>query len=229
MDSRPSLTSAPPCSMHLRTLTSTRRASGWAICPATWIVSRPFPNRPSLNSVQPLGGSTPMSSGGTPQVQADAPPDQECTRLVRPVPPGEPNALCALAFMPWQRPDIGSRMNREVHVRFWERLGVKVPRATRQSRLLIDVHSWSARPPIVSVKADVGDFQRRARSCCEQVQPEPALGGGHNLAGSLQVVSPREGNWRSMDLRWTFAWAVGGCMPCYLDRSERRGRIHGRR
>ena len=28
--------------------------------------------------------------------------------------------------------DIMSRMSREVHVRFWERLGVKFPRATRQ-------------------------------------------------------------------------------------------------
>jgi transposase-like protein len=27
---------------------------------------------------------------------------------------------------------IGSRVNREVHARFWERLGVRVPRATRQ-------------------------------------------------------------------------------------------------
>jgi hypothetical protein len=33
--------------------------------------------------------------------------------------------------MPWQRPDIGSRVNREVHARFWERLGVQVPWATR--------------------------------------------------------------------------------------------------
>jgi putative transposase len=31
-----------------------------------------------------------------------------------------------------RRPNIGSRVNREVHARFWERLGVKFPRATRQ-------------------------------------------------------------------------------------------------
>src|SRR5262245_31571111 len=36
--------------------------------------------------------------------------------------------------MSWQRPNIGSRMNREVHVRFWERAEVKFLRATRQSR-----------------------------------------------------------------------------------------------
>src|SRR5215510_9910333 len=34
--------------------------------------------------------------------------------------------------MSWQRPNIGSRMNREVHVRFWERAEVKFLRATRQ-------------------------------------------------------------------------------------------------
>ena len=31
--------------------------------------------------------------------------------------------------MSWQRPNIGSRINREVHVRFWERAEVKFLRA----------------------------------------------------------------------------------------------------
>jgi RNA-directed DNA polymerase len=44
------------------------------------------------------------------------------------------NALRSLAAMSWQRPNIGSRMNREVHVRFWERPGVKLLRATRHDR-----------------------------------------------------------------------------------------------
>ena len=34
--------------------------------------------------------------------------------------------------MSWQRPNIGSRMNREVHVRVWERAEVKFLRATRR-------------------------------------------------------------------------------------------------
>src|ERR1700686_5391045 len=34
--------------------------------------------------------------------------------------------------MSWHRPNIGSRMNREVHVRVWERAEVKFLRATRQ-------------------------------------------------------------------------------------------------
>src|SRR5215213_5083782 len=32
----------------------------------------------------------------------------------------------------WEWPNIGSRMTRECHVRFWERVGVRLPRATRQ-------------------------------------------------------------------------------------------------
>src|SRR3981081_254012 len=71
-------------------------------------------------------------SVGAPQVQADAPSDQGGTRLVLPATSGEPPALRPLATMSWQRPNIGSRVNREVHARFWERLGVKLLRATRQ-------------------------------------------------------------------------------------------------
>src|ERR1019366_4702719 len=69
---------------------------------------------------------------GTPQVQADAPSDQGCKRLVRPVPPSESQAPRPLVAMPWQRPNNRSRMNREVHVRFWESPEVKVLRATRR-------------------------------------------------------------------------------------------------
>jgi hypothetical protein len=36
--------------------------------------------------------------------------------------------------MSWQRPNIASRVNREVHARFWERPEVKFLRATRPSR-----------------------------------------------------------------------------------------------
>src|SRR5712692_9256954 len=35
--------------------------------------------------------------------------------------------------MSWKRPSNGSRMNREVHVRFWESPEEKVLRATRQN------------------------------------------------------------------------------------------------
>jgi len=36
--------------------------------------------------------------------------------------------------MSWQRLIIGSRMNREVHARFWERAEVKVRHAVRPAR-----------------------------------------------------------------------------------------------
>ena len=42
-------------------------------------------------------------------------------------------------------------MNREVHVRFCEGLGVKLPGPTRQSRRIEQVADTSAVPPIVSV------------------------------------------------------------------------------
>jgi hypothetical protein len=38
-------------------------------------------------------------------------------------------------------------MNREVHVRFWERAEVKYLRATRQTRSFADVRAMSAFPP----------------------------------------------------------------------------------
>src|SRR5450631_4895455 len=45
-----------------------------------------------------------------------------------------PKLLAHWPAMPWQRPNIGSRMNREVHARFWERPEVRFLRATRQGR-----------------------------------------------------------------------------------------------
>jgi hypothetical protein len=44
--------------------------------------------------------------------------------------------------MSWQRPDIGSRVTREGHARFWERPGVKFPRATRQLWAVLCDEKW---------------------------------------------------------------------------------------
>jgi hypothetical protein len=66
-------------------------------------------------------------SMGAPQVQADASSAPGRERLVRSLSSGEPASLCALGIMSWQRPSIGSRVNREVHARFWERLGGAIP------------------------------------------------------------------------------------------------------
>ena len=71
---------------------------------------------------------------GASQIQAAPPSDQRRQRLVCPATPRHSNALRPLAAMLWQRPNIGSRVNREVHARFWERAEVKFLRATRHSR-----------------------------------------------------------------------------------------------
>ncbi len=54
-------------------------------------------------------------------------------------------------------------MNREVHVRFWERPRVKVPRVTRQSRRVDEVCVTSAYPPIAGHVADIAAL----RICAE--------------------------------------------------------------
>src|SRR5262249_13377133 len=82
---------------------------------------------------------------GTPQVQADAPPDQRCERLVRPDTSGQPNTLCSLDVMSWQRPNIGSRVTREGHARFWERPEVNPLGASRKSPQTGSVVAWFAR------------------------------------------------------------------------------------
>src|SRR5262249_41554913 len=43
--------------------------------------------------------------------------------------------------MSWKRPNIGSRVNREVHARFWERPAVRFLRATRQTPRLHSIPS----------------------------------------------------------------------------------------
>src|SRR4029077_19765270 len=49
--------------------------------------------------------------------------------------PSHPHALRTLGTMSWQRPNIGSRVTREGHARFWERPEVKFLRATRRGAL----------------------------------------------------------------------------------------------
>src|SRR5712671_5345324 len=53
--------------------------------------------------------------------------------------------------MPWKRPNNGSRMNREVHVRFWESPEVKVLRATRQKGKMAIINRESAVTPAPEV------------------------------------------------------------------------------
>ena len=103
-------------------------------------------------------------------------------RLACPASPYEPNALRSLAALLWQRPNIGSRVNQEVHARFWERAEVKFLRATR--------HVWT-----VPAVQEESDYQRsvRVRSCIRprmMVSPSSAdLGRPRSKAGlsSLQA------------------------------------------
>ena len=91
-----------------------------------------YGNFTGRNCVLPCRGSISMSFAGhvaNSSVSSIGPRDK---RLVRPGTPYEPHALCPLAAMSWKRPDIGSRVTREGHARFWERLEVKLLRATRQ-------------------------------------------------------------------------------------------------
>src|SRR3954449_3124192 len=74
---------------------------------------------------------------GAQQVQAPASAAQRCKRLAGAGHPRQPASVCALALSAWEWPNIGSRMTRECHVRFWERVGVRLPRATRQVCLRI--------------------------------------------------------------------------------------------
>src|SRR6266568_8782662 len=58
-------------------------------------------------------------------------------------------------------------MNREVHVRFWERPEVKLLRATRQNRPTGDVRVESGLPQT----ADIGRRDWQVPSCQEQTSP----------------------------------------------------------
>src|SRR5262249_15117371 len=66
--------------------------------------------------------------------------------------------------MSWQRPNIGSRVNRQVHARFWERPEVKVLRATRHFRRSRPEPSWSAVIQQAEVRSAVRYFRHRAKS-----------------------------------------------------------------
>jgi hypothetical protein len=88
---------------------------------------------------------------GASQIQAAPTSDQRRQRLVCPATPRHSNALRPLAAMLRQRPNIGSRVNREVHARFWERAEVKFLRTTRYQRRFERAPGSSALPPISDV------------------------------------------------------------------------------
>jgi uncharacterized protein (DUF4415 family) len=71
-------------------------------------------------------------------------------------------ALCRLAAMPWKGPDIGSRVTREGHARFWERPEAKLLRATRQNEPLAQSRGLltSVLGREISLKFDLDVLQR---------------------------------------------------------------------
>jgi hypothetical protein len=75
--------------------------------------------------------------------------------------------------MTGKRPNIGSRVNREVHARFWERSEVKFLRATRPSR-----HFAAAQQTVAfGGTADIESmFRRGARVNCPPDRNESEMG-----------------------------------------------------
>src|SRR5918993_5537966 len=80
---------------------------------------------------QPAPDRLPPDQMGATQVQVLAAAAEAGTRLARARDQDLTRALRALEASVCGRPDTGSRMSREVHVRFWESAGVRLPRATR--------------------------------------------------------------------------------------------------
>src|SRR4029450_2710657 len=126
-----------------------------------------------------------------PQVQADAPSNQGRAGLSWLLSSCEPASLCALGAMPWPRLNIGSRVTREGHARFWERLGVQFPCATRQrlSSSSCGLKTVSAIPPIPGMTA-----MDRSTYAYGMVRPRspfpPAYAGGEQIR-SKEYAMPR--------------------------------------
>ena len=92
--------------------------------------------RPLLSGAiasDPLQDRCLRHSLGASQVQAAASADQRGARMADAGSSRQSKSLRSLGSMSWQRPNIGSRVNREVHARFWERAEVKFLRRLDRS------------------------------------------------------------------------------------------------
>src|SRR5262249_55678141 len=99
--------------------------------------------------------------------------------------------------MSWQRPNIGSRVTREGHARFWERPEVKFLRATQQKRR----KPVKPRPMHCPLRAEIGQLGRHhAKSAlCHKRTHAPQ-----------QTASA----WRASDIRRTKRYGTfGGINP----------------
>src|SRR5439155_23004106 len=97
--------------------------------------------------------------------------------------------------MSWKRPNIGSRVNREVHARFWERAEVKFLRATRQTRPRSHVRVAAALPPTTAVVLQRRERQFRATSrhmqCSKRVLFDHLVGAGEDGRRNLDAQRSR--------------------------------------
>src|SRR4029077_6161349 len=155
----------------------------------------------------------PMSSGGR-VVSSDASPDQRGKRLVRPATPGLPNALCSLGTVSWQRPNIGSRVTREGHARFWERPEVKFLPATRHLRLSAPVLPPG---PLVSSAGWIESF-------CDLVQRWKPLGRAEETGQIRAGVGP----FIDRRMRERHAYVARTQFPTRGDKAVRAQAIRGR-
>jgi hypothetical protein len=97
--------------------------------------------------------------------------------------------------MLWQRPNIGSRVNREVHARFWERAAVKLLRATRQSQTFGDVRVTSrfsaCAPSTASPDPEAYDISATVDDYFLKRSDAPYCGQAHcACANSSNIVCP---------------------------------------
>ena len=103
--------------------------------------------------------------------------------------------------MSWQRPNIGSRVNREVHARFWEQPEVQSLRLTRLSRLppiatesvlVTNPVADSCRCPQMYNHVDQRPETRLRSEILAQLPKERSHAGGqgHQLLKGCEVTAP---------------------------------------
>ena len=140
-------------------------------------------------------------------------------------------ALRALEASVCERPDTGSRMSREVHVRFWESAGVRLPRATRLP--LYRQAQIFARQGLELDRSTLCDWVGRA---CWWLEPLWRLLRRHVMSSTrifaddtpLPVLDPGRGRTKT---GWLWGYAVddrpwGGETPpavVYLYAEDRKG------
>jgi len=111
--------------------------------------------------------------------------------------------------MSWQWPNIGSRVTREGHARFWERPKVRFLRATRHQRRFKRKPRTSAYPPIPEVSP------ASHRLATNPVDAERGAADGGELcqaAGALRRSPPISEAWQGRSRRFTTVRATSSIL-----------------